>query len=157
MFEELKITTTEHVIVQQLINQIERARVNLELTDETSIIIDQIQTKKNFEFASINLNKKIDKKTSYCETMFENFQQLEKKLEQKMTKLMIERFELKSNQTRSVFEISRNSISNITKTLANSKQTHQTTKTSQTAKSSQISEKSQTNSQMNSSSTSSSI
>jgi hypothetical protein len=182
LFEELKIATTEHVIVQQLINQIERARVNLELTDETSIIIDhQTQTKKNFEFASINLNKKIDKKTSYCETMFENFQQLEKKLEQKMTKLMIERFELKSNQTRSVLEISRNSTSNTTKTLANSKQTrsvleisrnstsnttktlanskqtHQTAKTSQTAKSSQISEKSRTNSQMNSSSTSSSI
>jgi spore coat polysaccharide biosynthesis predicted glycosyltransferase SpsG len=97
LFEGLKIAITEHVIVQQLINQIERARVNLELTDETSIIIDQTQTKKNFEFASINLNEKIDKKTSYCETMFENFQQLEKKLGQKMTKLMIERFELKSN------------------------------------------------------------
>ncbi len=157
LFEELKIATTEHVIVQQLINQIERARINLELTDETSIIIDQTQTKKNFEFASINLNKKTDKKTSYCETMFENFQQLEKKLEQKMTKLMTERFELKSNQTRSISEISRNSTSNTTKTLANSKQKHQAAKTSQIAKSSQISEKSQTNSQMNSSSTSSSI
>ncbi len=105
LFEELKIATTKYVIVQQLINQIERARVNLELTDEASIIIDQTQTKKNFEFASINLNKKTDKKkTSYCETMFENFQQLEQKLEQKMTKLMTERFELKSNQTRSVLE-----------------------------------------------------
>jgi adenylosuccinate synthase len=154
LFKEIKIATTKHVIVQQLINQIERARVNLELTDETSNIIDHIQMKKKFEFTSINLNKKIDIKTSYCETMFENFQQLEKKLKQKMTKLMTERFENKSNQTRSVLEIFRNSYSNTSKTLANSKQTHQTAKTSQTAKNSQISEKSHKNSQTNSSSTS---
>jgi hypothetical protein len=89
--------------------------------------------------------------------MFENVQQLEKKLEQKMTKLMTERFELKSNQTRSDLEISRKTVSNTTKSLENSKQTHQTAKTSQTAKSFQIFEKSQTNSQINSSSTSSFI
>ncbi len=88
MFEELKIATTEHVIIQQLINQVEKARVNLDLTDETSIIIDQVQTEKNIEFASISLNTKSDKKTSYSETMFENLQQLEKKLKEKLKKLM---------------------------------------------------------------------
>jgi hypothetical protein len=88
VFEELKIATTEHVIIQQLINQVEKARVNLDLTDETSIIIDQVQTEKNIEFASISLNTKSDKKTSYSETMFENLQQLEKKLKEKLKKLM---------------------------------------------------------------------
>ncbi len=91
LFEELKMTKTKHVILQQLINQIERARTNLDLTDETSVAIDQVQTEKIFEFASIDLTKKSDKSTSYCETMLENFQQLEKTMKQKMTKLIIER------------------------------------------------------------------
>jgi hypothetical protein len=76
--KDLKVAKTEHVIIQQLINQIERARTNLDLTDETSIIIDQVQTEKSFEFASMNLTKKSDKSVSYCGTMSENFQQLEK-------------------------------------------------------------------------------
>ncbi len=91
LFEELKIAKTKHVILQQLINQIERARTNLDLTDKTSIAIDQVQTEKIFEFASIDLTKKSNKSTSYCETMSENFQHLEKTMKQKMTKLIIER------------------------------------------------------------------
>jgi hypothetical protein len=86
LFKDLKVAKTEHVIIQQLINQIERARTNLDLTDKTSIIIDQIQTTKSFDFALINLTTKSDKSTSYCETMFENFQQLKKAMKQKMMK-----------------------------------------------------------------------
>jgi hypothetical protein len=40
LFEDLKIAKIEHVIIQQLINQIERARINLDLTDKTSSVID---------------------------------------------------------------------------------------------------------------------
>jgi hypothetical protein len=74
LFEDLKVAKIEHVIIQQLINQIERAKANLDLTDETSIIIDQTQTTKSFEFASINLTKKSNKSSLYCETMSKNFQ-----------------------------------------------------------------------------------
>jgi hypothetical protein len=42
LFEGLKIAKTKLIILQQLINQIERARTNLDLTDETSIAIDQV-------------------------------------------------------------------------------------------------------------------
>jgi CO dehydrogenase/acetyl-CoA synthase delta subunit len=92
LFEDLKIEKIEHVTIQNLINQIERARMNLDLTDDVSFAIDQIQTKKNFEFASIDLIKKSNTTTtSYNETMSENFQQLEKTMKQKMTKLIIER------------------------------------------------------------------
>ncbi len=65
LFENLKVAKIEHIIVQHLINQIERARINLDLTDDASITIDQIQTKKNFEFASIDLNKSKSTSTSY--------------------------------------------------------------------------------------------
>jgi GTPase Era involved in 16S rRNA processing len=40
LFEDLKIAKIEHVTIQNLINQIERARVNLDLTDDVSIAID---------------------------------------------------------------------------------------------------------------------
>jgi hypothetical protein len=98
LFEDLKIAKTEHVIIQQLINQIERARTNLDLTDETSIIIDQVQTEKSFEFASINLTKKSNKYVLYCGTISENFRQLKKAMNQKMTKLISE--QLKNQQVR---------------------------------------------------------
>jgi hypothetical protein len=101
LFKDLKVAKTEHVIIQQLINQIERARTNLYLTDETSIIIDQIQTTKSFEFASINLTKKSDKSTPYCETIFENFQQLEKAMKQKITKLINKQLKHQTIRSRS--------------------------------------------------------
>jgi hypothetical protein len=69
LFENLKIAKTKHVIIQQLIIQIERTRTNLDLTDEASSIIDQAQSNKNFEFASIDLTKKSIKTIAYCETM----------------------------------------------------------------------------------------
>jgi hypothetical protein len=153
LFESLKVAKIEHVIVQHLINQIERARVNLDLTDDVSITIDQIQTEKNFEFASIDLSKSKSTSTSYSETMSENFQQLEKTIEQKMTKLITERFENKSNQARSKLETSKksDSISNHTKT-SSSKETSQASKKILTAKKPQTSSKSQTNNQTSSSS-----
>ncbi len=67
------------------------------MINEASIIINQMQMKKNFEFASINLTKKSNEKTLYCETMFENFQQLKKTSEKKMSKLMTKQFEKKIN------------------------------------------------------------
>ncbi len=153
LYENLKIAKIEHVIVQHLINQIERARVNLDLTDDASITIDQIQTEKNLEFASIDLNKSKTTSTSYSETMSENFQQLEKTIEQKITKLITERFENKSNQARSELETSKksDSISNHTKT-SSSKETSQASRKILTAKKSQTSSKSQTNNQTSSSS-----
>ncbi len=54
LFESLKVVKIEHVIVQQLINQIERARVELDLTDKTFVIIDQTHSTKTF-----NLNRLI--------------------------------------------------------------------------------------------------
>jgi hypothetical protein len=69
--------------IQQLINQIERARTNLDLIDKASIIINQVQTKKSFEFTSSNLTKKSNKSISYYETKSENFQQLKKAMKQK--------------------------------------------------------------------------
>ncbi len=90
LFEDLKVAKTEHVVIQHLINQIERARINLDLTDDVSTAIDQMQTKKNFEFASIDLIKKSNTTTKlYNETMSENFQHLKKTIERKMTKLII--------------------------------------------------------------------
>ncbi len=84
MFEGLKVAKIEHVVVQYLINQIERARVNLDLTENVSVAIDQMQTEKNFEFASIDLTKKSSTTMRlYIETMSENFQQLKKSIEQK--------------------------------------------------------------------------
>jgi hypothetical protein len=46
LFEDFKIAKIEHMIIQQLINQIESAKANLDLIDEASIFIDQMQTKK---------------------------------------------------------------------------------------------------------------
>jgi hypothetical protein len=40
LFEELNIAKIEHIVIQHLINQIERARVNLDLTDDVSTAID---------------------------------------------------------------------------------------------------------------------
>ena len=94
LFESLKVAKIEHVIIQQLINQVERARVNLSLTNETSVIIEQVQISKSFEFASIDLIKKssidssINKSKTNAETISENFLQLEKSLEEKI-KIMI--------------------------------------------------------------------
>jgi hypothetical protein len=84
LFEDLKVAKIEHVMIQRLINQIERTRVNLDLTDEVSAAINQIQTEKNFEFAAIDLTKKTSSlTTSYNETMSENFQQLKKRSNKK--------------------------------------------------------------------------
>jgi galactitol-specific phosphotransferase system IIB component len=154
LFEDLKIAKIEHVIIQQLINQIERARANLDLTDEASILIDQMQTKKNFEFASIDLTKKSNKKSSYCETMFENFQQLKKTLKQKMTKLMTDQFEKKliqsQSQSRSNLESSKKkSVSFNAKTQSDAKETSQTSRKSQTARKNSASEKARTNDSTN--------
>jgi hypothetical protein len=147
LFEDLKVAKIEHVIIQQLINQIERAKANLDLTDEASTLIDQMQTKKNFEYASIDLTKKSDKKTSYCETMFENFQQLEKTLKQKMTKLMTEQFEKKliQSQSRSNLESLKRFVLINSKTQSDAKETSQTLKKTQTTRKNSASEKSRTN------------
>jgi hypothetical protein len=48
LFEALKVAKTEHTIIQNLINQIERARVELDLKDKASIIIDQMHKTKDF-------------------------------------------------------------------------------------------------------------
>jgi hypothetical protein len=48
LFENLKVAKIEHVVVQQLINQIERARVELDLTDKAFVIIDQTHSTKDF-------------------------------------------------------------------------------------------------------------
>jgi predicted unusual protein kinase regulating ubiquinone biosynthesis (AarF/ABC1/UbiB family) len=117
LFEGLKIAKIEHVVVQQLINQIERARVELDLTTKTSVIIDQMHFAKDFEFATIDLAKKANKKTStssYCDTMSENFQQLEKTMNEKMTKLINERLNNKTSQARSktTLEVAKKSLSN---------------------------------------------
>ncbi len=161
LFEDLKIAKIEHVIIQQLINQIERARANLDLTDEASIFIDQMQMKKNFEFTSIDLTKKSDKKSSYCETMFENFRQLKKILKQKMTKLMINQFEKKliqsQSQSRSNLESSKKSVSINAKTQSDAKKTSQTSRKSQTARKNLASEKARTNDSTNLTSSSSSF
>jgi hypothetical protein len=153
LFESLKVAKIEHIIVQHLINQIERARVNLDLTDDASITINQIQTKKNFEFALIDLSKSKSTSTSYSETISKNFQQLKKTIEQKMTKLITERFENKLNQARSKSETSKksDSISNHTKT-SSSKETSQASRKILIAKKSQTFSKSQTNNQTSSSS-----
>jgi hypothetical protein len=74
LFEDLNVAKIEHVIVQHLINQIERAKVNLDLIDDVLVTIDQMQTEKDFEFASIDLIKKLSTtSTSYSETMSKNF------------------------------------------------------------------------------------
>jgi hypothetical protein len=160
LFEDLKIAKIEHEIIQQLINQIERAKTNLDLTDEASIFIDQMQTKKNFEFASIDLTKKSNKKSSYDETMFENFQRLKKTLKQKMTKLITDQFEKKliqsQSQSRSNLESSKKSVSINAKTQSDAKETSQTSRKSQTAKKNSASEKARTNKSMNLTSSSSS-
>jgi hypothetical protein len=136
LFEDLKIAKIEHVIIQQLINQIERAKANLDLNNETSVLIDQMQTKKNFDFASIDLTKKSNKMSSYCETMFENFQQLEKTLKLKMTKLMTEQVEKKliQSQSRLNLETSRKSVLINARTQSDTKEMSQTSKMTQTAR-----------------------
>jgi hypothetical protein len=155
LFENLKIVKIEHVIIQQLINQIERARVNLDLTDETSIVIDQTQTTKNFEFASIDLTKKFDKFSSYCEIMSENFQQLKQAMKKKMTKLINERLKHQSfhSQSANLSETSKILSTKVnkaqTQAKSNSKETIQTTKTL-IAKRSQASEKSRADVEANS-------
>ncbi len=76
MFEKLKVAKCEHVVIQHLINQVERARIEFDLTDKSSIIIDQMHTKNDFQFASIDLTKKVNKTTSttsYNDTLSENF------------------------------------------------------------------------------------
>jgi hypothetical protein len=74
LFERLKVAKTEHVIIQHLINQINKARANLDLTNEALVAIDQVQIEKNFEFVSIDLTKKSSSiTTTYCETMSEIF------------------------------------------------------------------------------------
>jgi hypothetical protein len=101
LFEDVKVAKTQHVIIEHLINQIERATVNLGLTDNVSVAIDQMQTKKNFEFALIDLTKKSSKTTTlYVDTMLENFQQLEKTIEQKITTLITERLKSQTIQSR---------------------------------------------------------
>jgi flagellar biosynthesis component FlhA len=112
LFEDLKIAKIENVIIQHLINQIERAKVNLDLIDDVLVTIDQMQTEKNFEFALIDLIKKSSTtSTSYSETMSKNFQTLEKTIEPKMTKLITELFENKSIQKKSALETSKKSNS----------------------------------------------
>ncbi len=82
------------------------------MIDDVLVTIDQMQTEKGFEFASIDLIKKSSTtSTSYSETMLKNFQQLEKTIELKMTKLITERFENKSIQKKSVLKTSRKSDS----------------------------------------------
>jgi uncharacterized membrane-anchored protein YhcB (DUF1043 family) len=155
LFESLKVVKIEHVIIQQLINQVERARVNLDLTDETSIVIDQTQTTKSFEFASIDLTKKFDKSSSYCEIMSENFQQLEQAMKKKMTKLINERLEHQSFHSKSanLSETSKILSTKVSKAQtqakSNSKKTIKTTKT-MIAKRSQASEKSRADVEANS-------
>jgi uncharacterized membrane-anchored protein YhcB (DUF1043 family) len=140
LFKDLKVAKIKHVIIQQLINQIERARANLDLTDETSIIIDQTQTTKSFEFASIDLTKKLDKSLSYCETMLENFQQLEQAMKKKMTRLINERLKHQSTQSKSseISETSKNSSTNSatvqTQSKSISKETFETSKKTLIAK-----------------------
>jgi hypothetical protein len=153
LFESLKIAKIEHIIVQHLINQIERARVNLDLIDDASITINQIQTKKNFEFALIDLSKSKSTSTSYSEIISENFQQLKKTIEQKMTKLITERFENKSNQTKSKSKTSKksDSILNHTK-ISSSKETSQASRKILIAKKFQTFSKNQTDNQTSSSS-----
>jgi hypothetical protein len=156
LIEDLKIVKIEHVIIQQLINQIERARANLDLTDETSIIIDQTQTTKSFEFASIDLTKKADKCSSYCGTMSKNFQQLKQAMKKKMTRYINERLKNQSIQSRSadVSETSKNlstkSAKVQTQSKSNSKETSETSKKTLIAKRAQTSEKSRTNAETNS-------
>ncbi len=96
LFENLKVVKIKYVAIQHLINQIERTRVDLKLTDKASISIDQIHAKDDFQFASIDLTKQISKTTSlssYNDTMSENLQKLEKAMKKKMTKLINKRFE----------------------------------------------------------------
>lgn len=150
LFEGLKVAKTEHAVVQQLINQIERARVELGLTDKAPVVINQTHTTKHFQFESINLAK-ASKKTSsstYCDTMSENFQELEKAMEKKMTTLINKRFDSQSNQSR----ISK--VANVSKLEnSNAKDSNQTLKSNQTIRKSQPIEISQTNALLNSSST----
>ncbi len=155
LFEKFKVAKTEHVIIQHLINQIEKARANLDLTDEASVAIDQVQIEKNFEFVSIDLTKKSSSTTTtYCETMSENFQQLKKTIEQKMTKVITERLKNYSNQTRS------NDKTIVSKSLStmnlNAKDLSHETKKTQIARKAQSSEKNHANVEKNLTSTSSS-
>ncbi len=48
LFEKLKVAKTEHTIIQNLINQIERARIGLDLKKKAFIIIDQVHKTKDF-------------------------------------------------------------------------------------------------------------
>ncbi len=158
LFEDLKVTQSKHVIVQHLISQIERARINLDLTDDVSVTINQMQTDKNFEFASIDMIKKSSTtSSSYSERMSENFQQLEKTIEQKMTKLITERVENKSIQKRSVLETSKKSDSLNHAKSWNSKETSQASRKILTTRTSQTSSKSYTNNHTNLTSSSSSF
>jgi Fe2+ transport system protein B len=103
-----------------------------------------MQTEKIFEFASIDLIKKLNTTiTSYNETMSENFQQLEKTMKQKMTKLIIEQLNSRSNQSRSEKRVndSKNSLIKSTTAMSNSKKNSHFSRRIQAVKKSQSSEK----------------
>jgi hypothetical protein len=160
LFENLKIAKIEHVTIQNLINQIERARMNLDLTDDVSIAIDQMQTEKIFDFASIDLIKKSNTTTtSYNETISKNFQQLKKIMKQKMTKLIIERLNNRSNQSRSEKRVnySKNLLIKSTTAIWNSKKISHFSRRIQAVKKSQSSEKFHTSVEKVSTSISSSL
>ncbi len=146
LFEDLKVVKIEHVAIQHLINQIERTKVELELINKASIIIDQMHAKDDFQFASIDLTKQTSKTTSssYNDTMSENFQNLEKAMKKKITKLINKRFENQSSRTHinTITKSSKRANSNMN---ANIKEKSQTLKTNQTSQKTQSSKKSQIN------------
>jgi uncharacterized membrane protein YfhO len=121
--------------------------MNLDFTNDVSAAIDQVQTEKNFEFVSIDLTRKSSITSSYNETMLENFQQLKKTIEQKMTELIIERLKSYTNQTRSKknTNVSKNSSTNSAKTQSNAKEMFHVLKKIQAAEKSQLSKKNCTN------------
>ncbi len=137
LFESLKVAKIEHVIVQQLINQIKRARVELDLTNKASVIIDQTHSTKDFQFESIDLTKKANKKTSdstYKDTMSENFQKLEKAMKRKMTTLINKRLDIQINRSRTN-KISKSASSN-TKSLTQTSKSNQTIRKSRSTENS---------------------
>ncbi len=138
LFERLKVVKIEHIAIQHLINQVERTRVELDLTDKASIIIDQMHANNDFQFASIDLTKKASKttSTSYKDTLSENFQKLEKAIRIKLTKLINQQFESQSSR----LHVNKTETSK----LANAKKTDES-KTSQTIRKTQTSENSRLN------------
>jgi hypothetical protein len=134
----------EHVAIQHLMNRVERTRVELDLINKTSIIIDQMHANNDFQFASIDFTKKASKTTSissYKGILFENFQELEKAMKIKMTRLINQQFENQASRTHA----------NKTETskFANAKKIDESTRTNQIVRKIQFSDNFRLNNMFN--------